>query len=96
MASIKVTPEYGLIIRRASLEARAVSYDQLLIALHVKHPLDQDQYLISFGPSFGQEALSEFIKRLEGLGLVYWDDFFEFKGDYPSWCEFEANFPQLK
>jgi hypothetical protein len=31
------------------------------------------------------------ISRLTKLGLVYFDDFFEFSGDYPSWCVFRGS-----
>lgn len=38
---------------------------------------------ISYGPCFGGEALEEIIRLFKELGFEYWDDFIEFKGDYP-------------
>jgi hypothetical protein len=67
-----------------------VSLDTLLAVMKVAVPLDSDDWLISFGPSFGQEALDEFVKALSGLGLQYFDDFVEIVGDCPAWCRFKA------
>jgi hypothetical protein len=92
MSSIEITPEYGLIIRKLSLTERSVSLNQLLETMQTSTALSEDEYLISFGPSFGQEALNTFRKRLEALGLVYWNDFCEFSGDYPFWCGFRAQY----
>jgi hypothetical protein len=92
MTSVNVTHEYGLIIRRAALVQRDVSLKSVLDVLKVNHPLDQDEKLISFGPSFGQEALDELIRLLIGLGLHHVDDFIEVVGDYPSWVSFRATY----
>lgn len=54
-------------------------------------PLDVSEDLISFGPHFGSEAATEFVRRLEALGLVNIDDFFLFTGDFPEWCGFTAS-----
>jgi hypothetical protein len=88
--SIKATGEFGLIIRRRSLQERNVSLKAVLEAMEAAEPLDISDELISFGPSFGQEALDTFVKRLVAMGLVYFDDFFEFVGMFPTWCEFRA------
>ena len=53
-------------------------------------PDHADQSLLSFGPSFGEEASDEFQKRLEAVGLKYIEDFFVFEGDFPEWCRFEV------
>lgn len=56
--------------------------------METEHPLDENESLVSFGPHFGGEAASEFIKRLEELGLVYFNDFFDIPGlDLPEWCQ---------
>lgn len=41
--------------------------------------------LIAIGPLVGETALTELIERLEGEGLVYFDDFFELSGNWPEW-----------
>ena len=63
----------------------------LLKEMEVEKPLDSNEFLLSFGPSFGPEALDEFFRRLQELGLEYIDDFFIFTGDFPDWCEFWAD-----
>jgi len=91
MDCISVTSEFGIIVRRAALTERDISWDKLLRALEVKAPLDSNDDLISFGPTFGKEALEVFLRRLSDLGLEYYDDFFEFSGDYPKWCVFRVS-----
>jgi hypothetical protein len=81
---ISLTSEYGLVVRRKALEERGVSWGDLLTALEVRRPLDENDCLISFGPHFGQEALDTMTHRLTSMGLRYFDDFFEFSGDYPK------------
>ena len=90
MTGVRVTGEYGLVVRRASLKERGVSWTALLAALEVAKPLDSDEFILSFGPHFGSEALATFTSRLSELGLRYFDDFFEFSGDFPKWCQFSV------
>ncbi|ODP30914.1 hypothetical protein [Pandoraea sp. ISTKB] len=92
MSFINVTPEYGLVIRKAALFERGVSLEKLLATMKVEAPLDSDDRLISFGPSFGQEALDGLMRELLGLGLQYFDDFVEVIGDYPAWCRFKVGY----
>ncbi|WFU07173.1 hypothetical protein QA648_35305 (plasmid) [Rhizobium sp. CB3171] len=92
MNFINVTHEYGLVIRRAALVERGVALDDLLSAMKVRGPLDSDAHLISFGPSFGQEALEGLVKVLSALGLRYFDDFIDIVGDYPRWCQFKVGY----
>jgi hypothetical protein len=87
---ISLTSEYGLVVRRKALKERGVSWDDLLAALEVSEPLDKNDCLISFGPHFGQEAVHTMSDRLIRIGLRYFDDFFEFSGDYPKWCVFKG------
>ena len=86
---INVTSEFGIIIRKASLKEK-----HLLVSDIVKHmesqPLDESEQLLSFEPSFGQEALDVFTSRLISIGLEYFEDFFEFSGAFPPWCKFKA------
>ncbi|HKG90486.1 MAG TPA: hypothetical protein VKA84_01265 [Gemmatimonadaceae bacterium] len=42
--------------------------------------------LIAIGPLVGETgALEGLVEELEGLGLVYFDDFFELSGNWPGW-----------
>ena len=90
--SIILTSEFGLIIRRGALTERHIDLRDLLTALEVDERLDGSDDLLSFGPHFGREALNTMISRLTALGLVYFDDFFEFCGDYPPWCVFRGGY----
>jgi len=90
MATVNLTSEFGLVIRQAALEQRGVSYRKLLDTMEVEAPLDVSEDLISFGPHFGLEAVTEFVQRLEALGLLNVDDFFVFTGEFPGWCGFSG------
>jgi hypothetical protein len=91
-SSVIVTSEFGLIVRRKALVERRVDLHDLLTAMEVGEPLDDSDDLLSFGPHFGREATETMISRLTKLGLVYFDDFFEFCGDHPSWCMFRGRY----
>ena len=43
--------------------------------------------LVAIGPIYSgdNDALGDLIAELEGLGLVYFDDFFELTGNWPDW-----------
>lgn len=84
--TIKITGEYGVFIRKAALAVKKIAYSALLDAFEVEVPLAENDDLVSFGPSFGQEAMDEFVSRLQALGLEYFDDFFCIASDFPEWC----------
>src|SRR3954468_10177208 len=48
--------------------------------------------LVAIGPIYGTDGdvLGELISELEGLGLVYFDDFFELTGNWPEWLSLLA------
>jgi hypothetical protein len=46
--------------------------------------------LIAVGPLVGDDALEQLMGELEGLGLVYFDDFFELSGNWPRWLRLYA------
>jgi len=48
--------------------------------------------LVAIGPIYGGEgdALGDLIAELEGMGLVYFDDFFELTGNWPEWLTLVA------
>jgi hypothetical protein len=93
MRNIQVTSEFGIIVRRAALAERGVSWTDLLRILEASAPFDSNETLASFGPHFGQEALGEFLRRLSAAGLVYFDDFVEFTGVWSEWCRFKVYSP---
>lgn len=75
-----------LLIRRAAYERTGLSR----LALDDRLGLTPDEFrveggLVLIGPVAGEESLTEVIGELEGLGLVYFDDFFELSGNWPSW-----------
>ena len=41
--------------------------------------------LVTVGPIIADAGLQEVIAELEEAGLVYFDDFFEFTGNWPDW-----------
>jgi hypothetical protein len=49
--------------------------------------------LVALGPIYGSDgqALGGLIAELEGLGLVYFDDFFELSGNWPDWLKLLAS-----
>jgi hypothetical protein len=96
MSFVAVTAEYGIVIRRHALAERGVSYQAVLDAVEADEPLGADEELLTFGPSFGPEALEGLTQRLTALGLVFFDDFFEFEGDFPLWCKFAVAFVPAK
>jgi hypothetical protein len=91
VTAIRVTTEYGIVIRRSALIEKQISFAQLLEAMESDQPFDADEALISFGPSFGEEAMHEFVRRLEKVGLYIYDDFFTVALDVPPWCQFTVS-----
>jgi hypothetical protein len=49
-----------------------------------------ERELIAVGPLQTAEDLPALIDELEGLGLVYFDDFFELSGSWPEWLRLYA------
>jgi hypothetical protein len=96
MSVVAVTAEHGIVIRRHALIERGVSYQAVLTAVEADKPFDGDDELLTFGPNFGPEALEALTKRLIALGLVYFDEFFEFASDIPQWCKFAVTFVPTK
>jgi hypothetical protein len=88
MDCVRVTGEFGIVVRLASLNEQGISFEKLQIAIEASSPFDSNAEIASFGPHFGTEALEILVRRLSDLGLKYFDDFFEFSGDFPKWCIF--------
>lgn len=85
MRYIAATSEFGLIVRKRALAEKGVSSVDLSKLIEDVDVLAEDDLLISLGPLFGSEALSEIMKRLSDKGLAYVDDFFEMNFLTPSW-----------
>lgn len=90
--SIEVTFSYGIVIRQSALTALGITRARVLEVFETDRPIAEDSELLSFGPSFGGEACNEFVRRLESLGLVYVDDFFDLTLSHPDWLSFSASF----
>lgn len=80
-----------LLIRKSAFERVEMTRAQVDEALG----LTPDEFrieggLIAIGPLVGEDTLSELIERLEGAGLVYYDDFFELSGNWPEWLRLFA------
>lgn len=79
-----------LFIRRAAYEASGLTR----AALDERLGLTPDEFrveadLVVIGPIYGSDgdALGTLIAELEGMGLVYFDDFFELTGNWPDWLK---------
>jgi len=83
---VRISSDFGLVLRKAALRERGVALADVLEAMEVREPLAGDDDLLSFGPHFGGEAADVFSARLEGLGFVYVDDYFVFAEPFPQWC----------
>ena len=90
MSFVRISVDFGIVLREEALAERNVSLSQLLKMLEIDAPLDQAGGLISFGPHFGQEASDGLCRVLDAMGLRYVDDYFVFAPEAPAWCTFGA------
>jgi hypothetical protein len=75
-------------IRREAFEAaklQRVELDEAFNLTDSEFRLEGD--LIAVGPLPSDDDLPVLIERLEARGLVYFDDFFELSGNWPSWLD---------
>ena len=75
-----------LFIRRDAFERSGLTRAQLDDRLG----LTADEFrvegqLVVIGPLVGETGIEGLVEELEGLGLVYYDDFFELSGNWPDW-----------
>ena len=75
-----------LLLRRTSYERAGV----VRAALDERLALTADEFrvegdVVAIGPIYDSAALTALVEQLEGLGLVYYDDFFELSGNWPDW-----------
>ena len=83
-----------LFLRRAAYESSGLTR----AAIDERFGLTADEFrveedLIAIGPIYEGEtdALTGFIAELESVGLVYFDDFFELSGNWPTWLRLYAS-----
>jgi hypothetical protein len=79
-----VSKDFGIVIRRAAVDALALRAGELESVFGVS-PIAASKDLLSFGPHFGPEAAAEFSRRLTTLGLRYVDDFYVLEFEMPEW-----------
>ena len=80
-----------LLVRRDAFERVGLTRAQLDDRLN----LTADEFrvegqLIAVGPLVGETAVADLVGELEGLGLEYYDDFFELPGNWPEWLRILA------
>ena len=80
-----------LFIRRDAFERSGLTRAQLDDRLG----LTADEFrvegqLVVVGPLVGESGIEGLVEELEGLGLVYYDDFFELSGNWPVWLRLLA------
>ncbi len=83
-----------LFIRRPAYELSGLTR----AALDERLGLTADEFqvdgnLVAIGPIYGADggALGDLIAELEGMGLVYFDDFFELSGNWPEWLRLHVS-----
>lgn len=50
-----------------------------------------ERNLIAVGPIHATDELPGLFDELEGLGMIYFDDFFELSGGWPDWLRLYAS-----
>lgn len=84
---------HDVLIRKASLAERNVSRESLLKVAGWNKIRHEDDDLITIPARWpGVEGLEDTVRDLQRLGLEYWDDFVEVKGDFPDWCGLSAHY----
>lgn len=89
-----VTGAPTLLLRRAAYESSGltrVGIDERLGLTADEFRVEED--LIAIGPIYEAQGdvLTDFIAELESVGLVYFEDFFELSGNWPSWLRLHAS-----
>jgi len=82
----------SLIIRRRAFERAGITraaIDERLGLTDQEFRVEGD--LIVIGPILDDEALQGLIADLETAGLVYFEEFFDFSGNWPDWLELFAS-----
>lgn len=80
-----------LFILRTAFERAELTRQQMDDALRLTpDEFRMEGQLIVIGPIVGETALTELIETLEARGLVYYEDFFELSGNWPTWLKLFA------
>ena len=81
----------SLVVRRPAFESAGLARAQIdgfLELTDEEFRVEGD--IVVIGPVFDAEALGQLVAELETRGLVYFDDFFELSGNWPSWLSLYA------
>jgi hypothetical protein len=76
----------SLLIRRSAFERAGLersAIDDRLGLTDEEFRVEGD--LIVIGPILDEAAIPDLIADFEAAGLVYFDDFFDFSGNWPEW-----------
>jgi hypothetical protein len=89
-----VTGAPTLLLRRAAYESSGLTraaIDERLGLTPDEFRVEED--LIAIGPIYDAQGdlLTDFIAELERVGLVYFEDFFELSGNWPTWLRIHAS-----
>ncbi|HXY29307.1 MAG TPA: hypothetical protein VEI06_01260 [Gemmatimonadaceae bacterium] len=75
-----------MLIRKTAYERSGLSRRELDLELNLtSEEFQTEGDLVAIGPLYAPDAIGSLTARLEGLGLVYFDDFFEMSGGWPAW-----------
>jgi hypothetical protein len=81
-----------LFIRKDAFERVGLTRERLDERLNLTaDEFRAERGLIAVGPLSAADDLPALIDELEGLGLVYFDDFFELSGSWPEWLRLYAS-----
>ena len=81
----------SLVVRRPAFERAGLArtqVDSFLELTDEEFRVEGD--IVVIGPVFDSDALGEFVAELEKRELVYFDDFFELSGNWPTWLSIYA------
>lgn len=78
-------PERSIVLRKEALIKIKKESIEIANVLTFEQPVSETDELLIYGPYFDFESLEEICQRLNTLGLEYWDDYFDFKEDFPNW-----------
>lgn len=87
---MKVSKDFGVVIRRAAIAAKNIDLEVIMSSFNFRQLYDESAELVSLGPFFGGDAADNCSKLLQSLGLVYIDDFFVMESYFPDWCRVEV------
>jgi hypothetical protein len=81
-----------LFIKRAAFERANLTRRQIDERLNLaadEFRVERD--LVTIGPITAVDEVPTILEELEGLGLTYFDDFFELSGNWPNWLRLYAS-----